>query len=87
MHLQERQGDVTVDLRLDGNLDFEVEVKAQLQSCGGCNSLALRAAEDGGRLGRCVLGLWGRHGDAEERNPSRFSFYMNTSGTGARATL
>ncbi|PBK81668.1 hypothetical protein ARMGADRAFT_1091070, partial [Armillaria gallica] len=55
--LQERQGDVTVDLRLDGDLDLEVEVKAQLQSCGWSNSLALRAAddlsaEDGRGLGR-----------------------------------
>ncbi len=87
--LQERQSDITVDLGLDGNLDFEVEVKTELQSCGRCDSLALRAAddlstEDGGSLSRCVLGLWVRHGDAEERKSSRFSFYTNIA---AKVTL
>ncbi len=66
MHSQEREGDVTVDLRLDGDFNLKVEVKTELQSRGRGNSLALRAAddlstEDGGRLGGCELGLWGRH--------------------------
>ncbi len=78
--LQERQGDVTVDLRLNGNLDLEVKVKTELQGCGRGNSLALRAAddlstEDGRRLGRCEFGFWGRHCDAEERKLFRLSFY------------
>ncbi|PBK81670.1 hypothetical protein ARMGADRAFT_775766 [Armillaria gallica] len=78
-NLQERQGDVTVNLGLDGDLDFEVKVKVQLQSCGGCNSLAFRLAndlstEDRGRLGRCVLGLWGRH-DTEDGGRLGEGFY------------
>ncbi len=78
--IQERQSDVTVDLRLNGDLDLEVEVKTELQSRGWGNSLALRAAddlstEDGRGLSRCEFGFWGRHCDAEERKPSRWSFY------------
>ncbi|KAK0215741.1 hypothetical protein IW262DRAFT_233276 [Armillaria fumosa] len=80
-NIQERQGDVTVDLRLDGNLHLEVKVKTELQCCGRGNSLALRAAddlstEDGRGLSRCEFGFWGRHCDAEERESSRLSFYM-----------
>ncbi len=95
--LQERQGDVTVDLCLDGDLDFEVKVKTELQGCGRGNSLALRAAndlstEDGRGLGRCEFGLWGRHGDAEERvvNLLRLLYefrHPSRIRTGARATL
>ncbi|KAK0215723.1 hypothetical protein IW262DRAFT_1401798, partial [Armillaria fumosa] len=73
VHLQERQGNVTVDFGLNGDLYFEIKVKTELQSGGRCDSLALRTAddllsEDGGRLGmgRCELGLWVRHGDTEE---------------------
>ncbi len=39
IYSQERQGDVAVDLGLDGDLDLEVEVKTELQgSLGGATA-------------------------------------------------
>ena len=55
---QEREGDVAVDLGLDGNLDLEVKVKTELQSFLGSDGALVRASGNGGR------GFWGRHVEA-----------------------
>ncbi len=73
IHIQERQGNVAVDLGLNGDFILEVQVQAKLQSFLGCDgSLGLAddlPATNGGEFGRGELGggLLGRHGvEAEE---------------------
>ncbi len=55
MYSQERQGDVAVDLGLDGDLHLEVEVKTELQSFLGSDGSLGGASGDGGFLGRHVV--------------------------------
>lgn len=74
MRLQKRQGDVAIDLGLDGDLDLEVEVQTKLQGCLGCDgslvglSDELRVINRGVfRRGEVGSSCWGRHDvDAEE---------------------
>ncbi len=54
MHLQEREGDIAVDLGLDGNFHLEVEVKTKLQSLLGSDGALVGAGGDRG-------GFWGGH--------------------------
>ncbi len=83
IYSQERQGDVAVDLGLDGDLDLEVEVKTELQGfLGGRDGLAVAttddlSAEDRGPLGGCESGsgFWGRHCNAEEVEWRGCGFY------------
>ncbi|KAK0501726.1 hypothetical protein EDD18DRAFT_1101455 [Armillaria luteobubalina] len=74
IRLQERQGNVTIDLGLDGDLDIEVEVQTKFQGCPGCNGSLLGLSDElrviySGVFRRGELGgsLWGGHGvDAEK---------------------
>ncbi len=81
IRLQEGEGDVAVDLGLDGNLHLEIEVQTKLQSFLGCDGALVGASDElttgnGGSFGRGEFGsgFGGRHVSAVDPCSGR-SFY------------